>query len=93
MTDHTTYPDAAQAMQQKIIDAILAERQRQDVLWGITDHDPERWLLFLVEELGEVSRAIQDGTFEDYCTELTQLAALCISAMECATRQLESGKR
>ena len=75
--------------QQEIIDAIVAERDRQDALWGITDHDPLHWHLFLSEELGEVSRAIQDGTIEDYRVELIQLAALCVNALECAKRQLQ----
>lgn len=40
---------------EKLIDE---ERKRQDAKWGIQDVDPCWWLLYIAEEVGELSQAI-----------------------------------
>jgi NTP pyrophosphatase (non-canonical NTP hydrolase) len=61
-----------------IFDAILQERIRQDKLhqWNKKTNR----LAVLVEELGEISSALQgDGILED---ELVQLASVCVRWLE-----------
>ena len=42
----------------KIIDEVEAEMQRQIDKWGVQEHEPLIWNAILVEEVGEVSKAI-----------------------------------
>ena len=73
---------------------VLAERQRQDDKWGVQDHTPIEWLPILVEEVGEVSKAICESYFDDggdyhggnYYEELTQVTAVGLAMMECYNR-------
>ena len=76
------------------IDDVLKERQRQDDKWGVQDHTPIEWLPILVEEVGEVSKAICESYFDDggdyhggnYYEELTQVTAVGLAMMECYNR-------
>ena len=68
-----------------ILTSIVRERQRQDKLWGKPndrDYSHERWLMVLVEEVGEVAKSIQDGEVENLKEELTQVAAVAIAFLE-----------
>lgn len=84
--------DAAQAA---VIREVIAERARQDELWGIQDHDPYLWLAILTEEVGEVARALLDATEEHrdvvgYREELIQVAAVAVAMVEAWDRRLPS---
>lgn len=65
----------------------LDERGRQDAKWGIQKHPLEKWLAILVEEVGEVAKAIleEGATAHTSCgkvsinVELIQIAAVCIA--------------
>jgi len=65
------------------IDAVLAERERQDAAHGapgergITLHE---WLAILVEEVGEVAKDVHEG--RDPTGELVQVAAVAIAVIE-----------
>lgn len=57
------------------------ERQRQDLKWGIQNHQSNVWLSILAEEFGEVAKALNETTldpktWEDLKTELVQVAAV-----------------
>lgn len=61
------------------------ERLRQDERWGPMPRDltPEEWLAILVEEVGEVAKAIVDGaSWAEYRRELIQVAAVAAAAAE-----------
>lgn len=71
---------------QAVVD-VVAERERQDTLWGIQNHAPQQWLHVLVEEVGEVAKAINDSHFggepwTEYRTEMVQVAAVALAAIE-----------
>lgn len=64
--------------QDLIVDAIIQERMRQDLLhtWNIKTNR----LAVLVEEVGEIAQALQgEGSLEE---ELVQLSALCVRWLE-----------
>ena len=44
--------------QDSIIQDVIAERRRQDTMWGVQNHDDFVWLTILSEEVGEVAEAI-----------------------------------
>ena len=46
----------------KVLEAVLAERERQDSKWGDqTANSDEHWTVILTEELGEVAREVYEG--------------------------------
>lgn len=66
---------------------IVDERDRQDVQWGIHNHDPLYWLAILGEEYGEACRAIvQHNNAMDLREELIQVAAVATAFIESLDR-------
>jgi len=65
-----------------VIDLVVAERKRQDRKWGQQNHGPDGWLTILVEEVGEVARAILEGDANSYKKEMVQVAAVAVAALE-----------
>ena len=62
---------------------ILRERTRQDVRWGVSRNlHPQLWLAVLAEEMGEVAQAILKGERDNYRTELVQVAAVALAAIQ-----------
>lgn len=61
---------------------INAELHRQSDKWGKQNHSPEVWLVILSEELGEASKAILEKDQLALIAELTQVAAVAISAID-----------
>lgn len=81
-------------------ESVLAEvkehRKFQDQRWGQQDHDPFFWLAILVEEVGEVAEALvrgQQTSERDYRTELLQVAAVAVAAVETWDRVVSLGKK
>lgn len=71
-------------MLRDIYSEIQEERCNQDKRFGKQPRSlrPPVYLAVLTEELGEVARAIIDGDSENYRTELIQLAAVAVAAIE-----------
>lgn len=61
---------------------LAQERDNQDAKWGIQNHGLLLWNAILGEEVGEVSRAILEKDLANYRTELVQVAAVAIAAVE-----------
>jgi NTP pyrophosphatase (non-canonical NTP hydrolase) len=66
--------------QVEILNAIIKERQRQDLLHP--KNSKAAYLSIVVEELGEVAKAIQEGTIAQQKEELIQLAAVTVRWLE-----------
>lgn len=62
--------------------AISTERQRQDRLHPDDDYPDSVFLAVLVEEVGEVARAMLEGEPKQLRDELVQVAAVCIRRLE-----------
>jgi hypothetical protein len=71
-----------------VLVAVLTERARQDKLFGefggLNEKTPFAQLSVLVEEVGELSKAINDGDLKHAHEELVQCAAVCIAMLEAA---------
>lgn len=65
-----------------ILRRIIVERLDQDKKWGRQDHDPDGWLIILMEEVGEASRGALEGDVVRYKKELVQVAAVAVAALE-----------
>lgn len=66
--------------QVEILNAIIKERKRQDILHP--NNKKSAYLSIVVEELGEVAAAIQEGNKEQQQEELVQLAAAVVRWLE-----------
>jgi hypothetical protein len=60
---------------------VRRETSRQVAKWGIQDHSQDKWLVILMEEVGEAARAICDKDDDNYEVELIQTAAVAVSAL------------
>lgn len=79
-------------MRQAIINMILSERGRQDSKFGVQNLTPEVWLVVLVEKLGAVAQEVLNmrrvnPDYTNYRTELIQVAAVAVAAIECLDRE------
>jgi NTP pyrophosphatase (non-canonical NTP hydrolase) len=77
--------EIAERRQNLVIQVVRNERARQDAKWGAGHHlvwTPHIALAVLVEEVGEVAKAINDGTEAELSNELIQVAAVAIAALE-----------
>jgi len=74
----------------EILGAIIRERNRQDIKWGEQNHTPYEWLVILMEEVGEASKAALDALSpEDYLLyqkECIHVAAVAVAMIESLNR-------
>jgi NTP pyrophosphatase (non-canonical NTP hydrolase) len=101
MTNHPIYHltiDHTIPLDEDAVHAVLREvaqeRRRQHAKWGQQDHGPFKWLAILLEEVGEVARAINEGHWSgadwvEYRKELIHSAAVAVSAIESFDRNGE----
>lgn len=64
----------------EVNDDVLAERERQNEKWGLQRHPHELWLTIAIEEVGEVSQAIQASLGWGKPTDASNLYEECIQA-------------
>jgi len=76
-----------------ILKQIREERERQDSKWGEQNHGMAYWLAIIMEELGEASECVvkidlgEGGkSWQEFREEMIQVAAVCVSAIECFDR-------
>lgn len=74
-------------MNTNVLADINDERNRQDRIWGVQEHAPCEWVAILTEELGEVAACALGMFRRGYRTELVQLAAIVVAAIESFDRK------
>lgn len=80
-------------MRDPLID-IMEERYRQDNKWGEQNHGDLYWLGILMEEVGEVAKAIIEGDQQgETKVELIQVTAVALAWLECISRREQKRKR
>jgi len=67
--------------------SILLENENQILKWGIQDHTPAEWLMFLTEEHGELAEAIAEWQYRNgdpvnVIKEAIQVATLALKIAE-----------
>ena len=74
---------ASELARAKVLEEVLAERERQDLKWGDqTFNKDDHWTVILTEELGEVAREVYEKNEEDMYSEIIQCAAVCFAWAE-----------
>lgn len=67
----------------EIFNEISLERERQNIKWGDqSHHSNEKWMVILIEEIGEVAKDLLDGNEVDASVELIQCAAVIVQWLE-----------
>ena len=67
----------------KVLEAVLAERERQDSMWGDqTNNSDEHWTVILTEEVGEVAREVYEKRSAGMFEEVVQCAAVAFAWAE-----------
>lgn len=74
-------------MTNEVAALIAAERVRQDAKWGQQDHRDLFWFPILVEEVGEVAKALIEGDKNSAMRELIEVAAVAVQWLEAMGRQ------
>ena len=69
-----------------IMDEIRDERRRQDEKWGEQNHNADRWMVILMEEVGEACQAALNSNAAAYRQEMVQVAAVALASIECLIR-------
>ena len=69
-----------------VLNEVASERARQDAKWGEQNHHPYKWLVILGEEYGEACRGAYEKSRSSYRTELLQVAAVAVAAIESLDR-------
>ncbi|MFL5659904.1 MAG: hypothetical protein ACJ8BW_00975 [Ktedonobacteraceae bacterium] len=71
--------------------AVDKEMGRQDRKWGVQKHPEEYWLAIVMEELGEVARAIAEKDQKSVLfAEIQQCAAVMAQWLECLDGIIEA---
>lgn len=74
----------------KVMIDLQSERDRQVEKWGVQNHDDGKWLLILMEEIGEASKDIlENKDKETVRKELVQCAAVLVAWIENIDRNLQ----
>lgn len=68
--------------QKAVMHAIAARRRAQDAKWGPQRHAPFKWLTILAEEVGEVAEAMLAENLPETKSELEDVAAVAVAALE-----------
>lgn len=68
---------------EKVLDAIKKELKAQNDKWGVNTYLNAVWLPILIEEIGEVGKAVEDEIFKNsdpsnLTEELIQVAAVAV---------------
>lgn len=76
-----------------ILEAVLAERERQVTLWGRQLHHPDYWWYIIAsEEHGEVANAIYERDGDNLMTEIIQTCAVYFAWAEAILSRSRDGK-
>lgn len=78
-----------EGLQYRTIELIREERRRQHMKWGQQDHNDATWLAILVEEVGEVAKAMleKDLMIGDVEQELVEVAAVAAAWIQSIDRR------
>ena len=73
-----------------VLEAVLAERERQDGLWGDqVEHSDAWWNVIASEENGEVARAVYEHNVPQAYLEIIQAGAVYFAWAEAILRRIK----
>ncbi len=83
-------PNVVADFRETIFNAIDAERDHQDAKWGEQNHADDYWLGIVMEEVGEVAKAVIERDDENVEGEIVQTMSVLMGWMECRGRRSEA---
>jgi NTP pyrophosphatase (non-canonical NTP hydrolase) len=93
LIDASSVAHRAAELKANSLRSVLAERERQDALWGEQNHEPLIYLGILTEEVGEFAQCAlhrkfggKHGTDERLREEAIHCAAVALAIVECLDR-------
>ena len=72
-----------------VLEAILAERERQDKIWGVQDHDDAWWNILTTEKNGDIAEEVFGQNDTKLFIELIQTAATYFAWAEAVKRRID----
>jgi len=80
--------NSAETERMVVLEAVLAERERQDRLWGDqSGHSDAWWNVIAAEENGEVARAVYEQNVPQAYLEIIQACAVYFAWAEAILRR------
>lgn len=76
----------------EIQELVITEWFRQRNIWNVQTHESGKWLLILMEEVGEAAQAFLQGRRRAAIIELIQCAAILLSWIERESIRLGNGE-
>lgn len=71
-----------------VIHRLLSEEHhRQDVKWGVRNHNDYKWLAILSEEVGELAEQILNNNEKEVLKELVQVTSVGVQWLESIMRR------
>ena len=74
-----------------VLEAVLAERERQDNIWGAQNHDDAWWNIITVERNGDIAREIYGQNETKLFIEIVQTCATYLAWAEAVSRRNKNG--
>ena len=75
-----------------VLEAVLAERERQDASFGEQNHDDSWWNLLLTQKHGKVTEEIFGYSDTQLFIEIVQTCATYFAWAEAIRRRMKNGK-
>tara|TARA_R110002020_G_scaffold284230_3_gene499798 strand:+ start:4242 stop:4502 length:261 start_codon:yes stop_codon:yes gene_type:complete len=76
----------------QVLESVLAERERQDQLWGKQNHPDAWWNVIASEEHGEVAREVYEKNEPKLLIEVIQACAVYFAWAEAILTRSKEGR-
>lgn len=75
----------------EVSEYIKGENKNQLIKWGVQEHEIEKWICILMEEVGELSKAVLEGFPNLMLNESIQVATLSVKISEMILNKIKEG--
>jgi hypothetical protein len=76
----------------RVLESVLAERERQDKLWGVQNHIDSWWNVIASEENGEVAKEVYEQNEPKLLVEVIQACAVYFAWAEAILMRTKEGR-
>ena len=82
----------SESIRASILESVLGERERQDLLWGEQNHEDAWWNILVTEKNGDIAEEISSQNDTKLFIEIVQTCATYFAWAECVRRRVMDGK-
>lgn len=69
------------------LDLVFNEHERQDHMFGVQDHSPEKWAVILSKEIGDFNLEILNNNLSGQLKQSVQIAAVALQIIQALLKQ------